>query len=287
MNLCMIVSNLFSIKILGSFIIMSFIASFAFCIDKSNAQEEFESEVEEPAFKIINIPNEGILTVENDTSYKEQLTMPTPNQSAGPKDLGNQISLAGREDGSIVLADTGSHKIQKFDSNGTLLSSWGSTGMADGQFLGDIAVSVGPQGTILVADSGSHKIQKFDSNGTLLSSWGSTGMADGQFLGDIAVSVGPQGTILVADSGSHKIQKFDSNGTLLSSWKYANETVSQETVTPTQGELESGEEEGSVETSEKIIAPQSSSSSSSSSTPEPVGVIDTDASSESPADSLF
>jgi hypothetical protein len=43
--------------------------------------------------------------------------------------------------------------------------------MADGQFLGDIAVSVGPQGTILVADSGNHKIQKFDSNGTLVTSW--------------------------------------------------------------------------------------------------------------------
>ncbi len=43
--------------------------------------------------------------------------------------------------------------------------------MADGQFLGDIAVSVGPQGTILVSDSGNHKIQKIHSNGTLITRW--------------------------------------------------------------------------------------------------------------------
>ncbi len=167
----MIVNNLFSTKILGSFLIISFLAGSAFYIGKSTAQEEFESEEEEPAFKIINIPNEGILTVENDTNYKNQLTKLTANQSSELKDLGSQISIAGREDGSVILADSGNHKIQKFDASGTLLTSWGSTGMADGQFLGDIAVSVGPQGTILVADSGNHKIQKFDSNGTLVTSW--------------------------------------------------------------------------------------------------------------------
>ena len=109
---------------MGLYLVTSFIACFAFSLDKSVAQEEFEPETEVPAFKIINIPNQGILTLENDTSYKQQLTKLDSNQSSQLKDAeGNQISLAGREDGSVVLGNSGSHKIQKFDASGTLLDS--------------------------------------------------------------------------------------------------------------------------------------------------------------------
>ena len=38
--------------------------------------------------------------------------------------------------GNIYVGDTGNKRIQKFSPNGTFLTSWGSEGSGDGQFLG-------------------------------------------------------------------------------------------------------------------------------------------------------
>ena len=36
--------------------------------------------------------------------------------------------------GNVYVADTGNHRIQKFDANGTFLTTWGSYGSGNGQF---------------------------------------------------------------------------------------------------------------------------------------------------------
>ena len=103
------------------FFIISLIAFSAFSVGKSNAQEESEADVEAPALRIIDIPNEeGIITIENETSYTGQTPTLATNQSSVLTDEGEVqgISLAGMGDGSVVLADSGNHTVQKFASNG-------------------------------------------------------------------------------------------------------------------------------------------------------------------------
>ena len=55
-------------------------------------------------------------------------------------------SLAVDNLGNIYVGDTGNKRIQKFSPNGTFLTSWGSEGTGNGEFLGLHDVTVDPKG---------------------------------------------------------------------------------------------------------------------------------------------
>jgi len=117
---------------------------------------------------------------------------------------------------SYTWGDLGNHRIQKFTSNGTFLTKWGSRGSGDGQFYCPKDVAVDRSDNVYVADSGSywlptlgnHRIQKFTSDGTFLTKWGSLGSGNGQFEYPAAIAVDKSGNIYVADQHNHRIQRF-------------------------------------------------------------------------------
>jgi DNA-binding beta-propeller fold protein YncE len=60
------------------------------------------------------------------------------------------------------VADTGKHRIQKFDISGTGMTDvWGTYGTGDGQFDSPAGVAVDSEGKVYVADKGNHRIQEF------------------------------------------------------------------------------------------------------------------------------
>jgi DNA-binding beta-propeller fold protein YncE len=64
--------------------------------------------------------------------------------------------------GYVYVADTDNHRIQKFDGNGTFITTWGSQGSAEGQFNMPDGISVeNLSGTVYVADGGNNRIQAF------------------------------------------------------------------------------------------------------------------------------
>jgi RHS repeat-associated protein len=65
----------------------------------------------------------------------------------------------------------GNNRIQKFDSNGNFILSWGTYGTGDGQLNHPHDVAVDSEGYIYVADSGNHRIQKFTSSGSYVRKW--------------------------------------------------------------------------------------------------------------------
>jgi hypothetical protein len=148
-------------------------------------------------------------------SYAQRIS---PGGEIGGGSLGPSITLD--RYGSIYVADSDSHKIQKFNDAGKFLAGWGSNGTANGQFTGPLSITSDIFGSIYVADSDSHKIQKFNGAGKFLAGWGSNGTANGQFTGPLSITSDPTGKILVADSGSHKIQKFNGAGKFLAGWVY-------------------------------------------------------------------
>jgi len=143
--------------------------------------------------------------------------------------------------GNVYVADGGNNRIQKFSSNGTFITKWGShchlsspsypsyiyreidcidpdksgpMAKGDGQFAfgggNGVGVAIDPSsGNVYVADGGNDRIQKFTSNGTFITKWGSEGFDSGQFVNPSGVAINPSsGNVYVADGENNRIQVF-------------------------------------------------------------------------------
>lgn len=111
--------------------------------------------------------------------------------------------------GDVYVADTGNHRIQKFQrvSNGiAFVTKWGTGGDGDGEFFKPVSVAVDSLGNVYVADMYNQRIQKFDTNGLYLTQWGTD-------VGPIDVEVDSTNNVYVATNGS--IKKYDANGTFI------------------------------------------------------------------------
>ncbi len=112
--------------------------------------------------------------------------------------------------------------IFKFDSTGTLIASYGGSGLGQGNnefnYPQDVAVDV--HGNIFVADTSNYRILKFDSAFGYQSKWvaGRTGGGNGEFKSPFDAAHDSLGNIYVSDTGNNRIQKFDSQGNFLLSW---------------------------------------------------------------------
>ena len=114
----------------------------------------------------------------------------------------------------------GFKSIKKFDSDGKFITSWGSEGDDDGEFLHAHGIAIdSSSGNVYVSDDDKNSIQKFTSDGQFITSWGPEGTGDGQFLRPEAVAIdSSSGNVYVADFEGNNIQKFDSDGNFITKW---------------------------------------------------------------------
>jgi len=154
-----------------------------------------------------------------------QLLLEWGSRGSGDGQFSHPTGIAVDAVGNVYVTETAdrsepsNHRIQKFTSNGTFITKWGSLGSGDGQFDGAHGIAVDANGNVYVADTFNNRIQKFTSSGTFLAKWDSFGSGDGQFGSNPhGIGVDANGNFYVADTGNHRIQKFDSNGTFLTKW---------------------------------------------------------------------
>ncbi len=121
-------------------------------------------------------------------------------------------------DGSVYVADTWNHRIQKFDADGTPIARWGHYGQAEDAFAfwGPRGIDVDTDGNVFVSDTGNKRIVKFDSNGNFITEFGETGMGAGEFDEQVGLAIDSEGIVYLTDTWNQRVQTFIPNedGTL-------------------------------------------------------------------------
>ncbi|MGQ9491176.1 MAG: flippase activity-associated protein Agl23 [Anaerolineae bacterium] len=136
--------------------------------------------------------------------------------------------------GRIYVADSGNHRVQVFNPDGTFLRQWGSLckldtregciGTGDGQFNEPWGIAVGPDGSVYVADTWNHRIQRFTNEGQFMGKWGVFGSTGGElgqeglFYGPRSLAFGRDGNLYVMDTGNKRVQVFTPEGAFITQW---------------------------------------------------------------------
>ena len=122
---------------------------------------------------------------------------------------------------NVYAADTGNHRVQKFDNDGTFITKWGKEnneeGTADGEFAFPEGIAVAPDGRVLVTDHNNFRVQTFDGNGVFQDTWPAVDEGDAPF-GPEAIAVDSGSNSFIVDRLGNRIVKFDSDGAVLMSF---------------------------------------------------------------------
>ncbi len=121
-------------------------------------------------------------------------------------------------DGSVYVADTWNHRVQKFTAEGKFVTMWGYFGQAEtpDAFWGPRDVAVDGQGRVYVTDTGNKRVVVFSPDGVFISQFGSAGMDPGQFDEPVGVALDQQGNVYVVDTWNQRIQVLAPNANLSS-----------------------------------------------------------------------
>lgn len=113
-------------------------------------------------------------------------------------------------DGSVYVADTWNHRIQKFTASGEFVKMWGvfDQSEAPNAFWGPRDVAVDAQGRVFVTDTGNKRVSVYDADGNFLTRFGSEGLAPGQFDENVGLALSSTGQIYVTDTWNQRIQVF-------------------------------------------------------------------------------
>jgi DNA-binding beta-propeller fold protein YncE len=110
--------------------------------------------------------------------------------------------------GNVFVADNLNHRILKYSSSGTILSTWGEPGSGAGQLNLPVRLATNPHGFVYVVEHLASRVQVFDNEGGYAGQWGTAGSALGQFANPTGIAVGAGNRVYVADTNNSRIQVF-------------------------------------------------------------------------------
>jgi hypothetical protein len=122
----------------------------------------------------------------------------------------------------VYLADSLSHLVTKWTTDGKLLQTWGTpnTPGAPGMpFNRPTRAVVTPDGEMYVSDGyGQFRVHRFGADGRLKHSWGEEGAGPGQFALPHDVWVDPRDRVMICDRENGRVQLFDRAGSYIGEW---------------------------------------------------------------------
>ncbi len=137
-----------------------------------------------------------------------------PGRFSFRRALGNVGDVRFAADGGFYVADNGNRRIQRFDLERRLVTTWGRRGREAGEFLDPWSVRLDGLGRVYVSDAIRDDIQVFTPDGRHLHTIGRRGSGRGQldFQGD-AIVAGDR--MYVADHANSQIAIFSAEGTFI------------------------------------------------------------------------
>jgi uncharacterized protein (TIGR03663 family) len=113
-------------------------------------------------------------------------------------------------DGSVYVADTWNHRVQKFSPSGQFLTMWGTFGQAESPtaFWGPRGLAFDSQGRLFVTDTGNKRVVIFDVDGNYINQFGTVGMQAGEFDEPVGIAISKTDVVYIADTWNQRIQAF-------------------------------------------------------------------------------
>ena len=118
------------------------------------------------------------------------------------------------------LGQTEHRMIHKLAPDGTPITSFGSYGMKQGEFLYPVSLAVAPDDTLYVLDAETHLVQRFDADGNFLARFGGRGEGRGNFNDPRVLVVGRDGAVYILDYGNRQVQRLAPDGTYQTRWAF-------------------------------------------------------------------
>jgi uncharacterized protein (TIGR03663 family) len=144
-----------------------------------------------------------------------------PGQFFGPR------AIAVDQAGSLLVSDTGNHRIQRFDADGKFLAAYGGRGAGDGLFSEPVGIAVDRSGNIYVDDTWNKRIQKLDPNGKYVAQWAIAGWDSDSVVNKPYLALDSDGSMYVTDPEGHRAIKLSASGQVLAVWgKLGNDNAS-------------------------------------------------------------
>ena len=166
--------------------------------------------------RLVDLPSE----VDPYTLIEKQADLILGQEGSLPGQFNRPRGIAVASDGTIFIADTGNHRIQRLSSDGEVLAVWGEFASLEqgpapgGTFNEPWGIAIAPDGTVYITDTWNHRVQYFTSDGEFLGMFGVFGQAiePDYFWGPRAVIVDEKGRVFVADTGNKRISIFTAEG---------------------------------------------------------------------------
>jgi len=139
-------------------------------------------------------------------------------------EFNNPKGIAVDSSDNIYVVDSGNHRIQVFDTDGTFIETWGTEGSGDGELFLPSSIAVDSSINSYVIGYGGgmlsfgHEVTKFNSERDFVTVWGDYGSEEGEFDTPTSIDVDSSGNVYVVEDFNSRVQKFDSLGGFITMW---------------------------------------------------------------------